>query len=51
MIKNALLNISLVYLILKDYSYVIIACDEVLKIESNNIKALYMKEKAYIYNP
>ena len=51
MIKNALLNISLVYLILKDYSNVIKACDEVLKIESNNVKALYRKAKAYIDDP
>ena len=51
MIKSALLNISLVYLITKDYSNVRSACDEVLKIESNNIKALYRKAKSYIDDP
>ena len=51
MIKKGLLNISLVYLILKDFSNVIKACDEVLKIENNNIKALYRKAKAFIDDP
>ena len=51
MIKTALLNISLVYLILKDYSNTRKACDEVLKLESNNIKALYRKAKSYIDDP
>ena len=51
MIKNALLNISLVYLITKDYSNAIKACDEVLKIEPDNVKALYRKAKSYIDDP
>ena len=51
MIKNALLNISLVYLITKDYDNTRKACDEVLKIEPNNIKALYRKAKSYIDDP
>ena len=51
MIKTALLNISLVYLILKDYSKIRKACDEVLKLESKNMKALYRKAKSYIDNP
>ena len=38
MIKTSLLNISLVYLILKDYSNTRNACDEVLKLEPNNVK-------------
>lgn len=51
MIKNALLNISLIYLITKDYSNVRKACDEVLKYEPNNVKALYRKAKSYIDDP
>ena len=51
LIKSALLNISLVYFITKDYSNAIKACDEVLKLEPNNIKALYRKAKSYIDDP
>ena len=51
MIKNALLNISLVYLITKDYDNTRKACDEVLKLEPNNVKALYRKAKSYIDDP
>ena len=51
MIKNALLNISLVYLITKDYDNTRKACDEVLKLEANNVKALYRKAKSYIDDP
>ena len=51
MIKTSLLNISLVYLILKDYSNTRNACDEVLKLEQNNVKALYRKAKSYIDDP
>ncbi len=51
MIKTSLLNISLVYLILKDYSNTRNACDEVLKLEPNNVKALYRKAKSYIDDP
>ena len=51
MIKNAILNISLIYLITKDYSNVRKACDEVLKYEPNNVKALYRKAKSYIDDP
>ena len=51
MIKSALLNISLVYLITKDYDNVRKACDEVLKFEPNNVKALYRKAKSYIDDP
>ena len=36
---------------IKDFSNVIKACDEVLKIENNNIKALYRKAKAFIDDP
>ena len=51
MIKNALLNISLVYLITKDYDNTRKACDEVLKLEPNNVKALYRKARSYIDDP
>ena len=51
MIKNALLNISLIYLITKDYDNTRKACDEVLKLEPNNVKALYRKAKSYIDDP
>ena len=51
MIKNALSNISLVYLITKDYDNTRKACDEVLKLEPNNVKALYRKAKSYIDDP
>ena len=51
LIKNALLNISLVYLITKDYDNTRKACDEVLKLEPNNVKALYRKAKSYIDDP
>ena len=51
MIKNAILNISLIYLITKDYSNVRKACNEVLKYEPNNVKALYRKAKSYIDDP
>ena len=51
MIKNALLNISLVYLVTKDYDNTRKACDEVLKLEPNNVKALYRKAKSYIDDP
>ena len=41
----------LVYLITKDYDNTRKACDEVLKLEPNNVKALYRKAKSYIDDP
>lgn len=51
MIKSSLLNISLVYLITKDYKSVREACDEVLKIDPKCVKAYYRKAKSYMDDP
>ena len=51
MIKSSLLNISLVYLITKDYKNVRDACDEVLKIDPKCVKAFYRKAKSYMDDP
>ena len=51
MIKSSLLNISLVYLITKDYKGVRDACDEVLKIDPKCVKAFYRKAKSYMDDP
>ena len=51
MIKSSLLNISLVYLITKEYKNVREACDEVLKIDPNCVKAYYRKAKSYMDDP
>jgi len=51
MIKSSLLNISLVYLITKDYPGVRDACNEVLKIDPKCVKAYYRKAKSYMDDP
>ena len=51
MIKSSLLNISLVYLITKDFKGVRDACDEVLKIDPKCVKAYYLKAKSYMDDP
>jgi hypothetical protein len=51
MIKSALLNISLVYYLTKDYKSVREACDEVLKIDPKCVKAFYRKAKSYMDDP
>ena len=51
MIKSSLLNISLVYLITKDYPGVRDACNEVLKIHPKCVKAYYRKAKSYMDDP
>ena len=51
MIKSSLLNISLVYLITKDFKGVRDACDEVLKIDPKCVKAYYRKAKSYMDDP
>ena len=51
MIKSSLLNISLVYLITKDFKSVREACDEVLKIDPKCVKAYYRKAKSYMDDP
>ena len=51
MIKSSLLNISFVYLILKDYKNVRDACNEILKIDPRCVKAYYRMAKSYIDDP
>ena len=51
MIKSSLLNVSLVYLITKDYVGVRDACNEVLKIDPKCVKAYYRKAKSYMDDP
>ena len=51
MIKSALLNISLVYLLTKEYKNVRDACNEVIKIDDKCVKAYYRKAKSYIDDP
>ena len=51
MIKSSLLNISLVYYITKEYKNVREACDEVLKIDPNCVKAYYRKAKSFMDDP
>ena len=51
MIKSSLLNISLVYLLTKEYKNVRDACNEVIKLDSKCVKAYYRKAKSHIDDP
>ncbi|MCQ2820226.1 MAG: hypothetical protein MJ252_23420 [archaeon] len=48
---SSLLNISLCEYCLKNWTEVRSACDDVLSLDSNNIKALYRKAKTYLDCP